>query len=282
MHYRKGMSATDKVGYLENLLLVGDSLADVLSLASIKSKEEVASLSQAASRSLADVARVDAIPILKGIKGYVPIVGRSPTEELEDAIVELDAFFVPEHEAELEMDLAVIYNALMYSTGADALRQSRNELITRAHGKIDSKLGVMFFHQRSGAIRYMDAAFYIAKGYKRDIVVENHLNLTTEILTSAQETAITPYHLYMASFNLGRVQSLRLQQERALREFNRAYIYADQIGNGALMSLAEHYFMASGNSCLLGTVIDDPVEFKDVLQKLVQTVSVDERKIIRV
>lgn len=269
------MSAEAKVTHLELLLAQSNPLADAISLASLKSKGELIVVADKGRDILKDVAHTGGLVILKRLYESVPIVGRSPTEKLEDLTEEIDTSFVGQHEAELEMNLALVYTTLIHCKGY-SLVEDRKKLIASANGKSKFFLGRMLFNLRS-VLLYMDVASSVSEGEVKttDTIVQHNLQSVSDLLWRAKDAArsYAPYYQFMTAFNLGRVEFLRGQNEGLTKEyFEQAHSLASKVGNTSFIELAQHHLTALKDNKQFGTVIDDSPQYKKTLMALVTEV----------
>lgn len=266
----QNMSAAAKIAHLELLLAQSNPLVDAISLASLRSKAELTVVADKCRDILRDVAHDDGIVLLRGVYDSVPIIG-----DEEDPLEELEACFVSQHEADLEMNLALVYTALIHCKGVSSFEE-RDQLITRAYEKLyaDNALGRMMFFYKFSVGRYMDAASFVSEGRleRTDDRLQKHLQETSDLLWKAQNTAekYAAYLQFMIMFNLGRVEFLRGENKGLTRDyFQRADSLARKVGNKSFVQLARHYVAALDDDAQFGTVIDDPPEYKTTLIELV-------------
>ena len=270
MYYPLRVDDSNKLEYLEVLLGQADIIADALSLASPRSREEVTMLARAGRHILADVERPDDLPIFRR---DLPLVGLSRTEELDHFIAEFDSIIVPAQEAHLEMDLAMIYTALMQCDD-QKISDLRCEKIISAHTKTNTVFGVTIFNQRSSTIRYFDAAAHFLEGGEYNDVARTHIEKTVHILTEEVLPYVpNSYHGFMVYFTLGRLELLRLDKSKAFDGFDRAYTAAEKLGNTKFLDLSSHYLKESSSATQMGTVLEDPVWYKKEMNELATMVS---------
>ncbi len=270
----KSISSEAKVTSLEWLLARSNPIADAICLSSLQSKAELRVLADVGREILKDVAAEDEPQILQGPYQSVPIIGQTPIEKAAEAVKKLDGFLVSQHEAELEMNLAAMYVALMYTKGIP-LTQRTTVLMDRANRKIytNNVYGGMVYYQRAGTILYMNAAFHVLGGHaqKSDDNPQLLLQQARKLLIEAKDTAqgYNPFNQTLATFNLGRLEFFQGENKALTREYlQHAYALA-RGGNEMLERLAGHYLAALEDKTRFGTIIEDPEEHQEMLLKMV-------------
>ncbi len=270
MYYQSQRSVSEKVVHLEALLSYSDIIADAVSLASLRSKDELIIIAEHAQENLKDVARADGPVIVRSVYESVPIVGQAPGEKLKEQITQLDQSLVPQLEAQLEMNLALMYTFLIHLREYDSLIEKRGELVGSAGRKFDpANMKVrMQLCQRLGAIRYMDAsAISLGPGLEQEL--PKHFQDGASMFEGAQRLAFdyTAYDQFLATFNRGRLEFLQGKDKGLTREYlQHAYQLQRQIQNKSFEALTEHYLEAIDSKH--GEVIDDPPEYRMTLREI--------------
>ncbi len=275
MYYEHSrMSAAVKVLYLESLLSLSDTLADGISLASLTSREQLTTIAETGQEILKDVAAGDAPTLVAAFK--VPIIGQSSSEKLQNHSEELDRSIVPQLEARLEMNLALMYTVLIHTKGYAALISKRGELVGSAGRKCDREnlQTRLQLCQRLGTIRYFDIAAISLGSYPGHVgqELQEQFQNAYSMLGIAQEIArgYTRYDQFLATFNLGRLEFIDVakSQNQARSYLEQAHGLQASINNRSFQALTTHYLSALEDQQRYGKVIDDPLEYHGVLQEL--------------
>lgn len=283
---RTAMSPEAKVAHLDILLGKSNIIADVLSLTSLRSTGELIVLADGGRDILRNVAYEDAPAILKGPYESAPIIGQSPVEKAAEGIKTMDTFFVRQQEAELEMNLALVY-AVLTHTKKEPLGEAAGRLIDRANRKLssDNVYGGMVFDLRLGTILYLDAAFEVLGGRaQEDDEVQRFLGQAEKLLAKARDTSqgYNPYYQALTTFNLGRLELFRGSEPAIARQYlDDTHALAGQGRNEPLAKLTEHYLATIRDNARFGTIIDDPPEHKASLLGLVSQVLQPEQRRVR-
>jgi len=264
------MSVEHKVSYLEFLRDFSDPLAEIISLASVKSEGELQVIAEYGREMLADVAR-EGLSVVKGQYGSLPKIGQTPEDIASDLFEEIDDSFVRIHEGELEINLALFYTALIHCQKTPQLYGERDRLVASANQKLSgSHLGRQRFLQRS-VMRYMDAASWVLGGdIKREEVTE-HLKVTRNLFFELPEE-YNHRDTYLSSFNLGRIFFLMKNNCMARSVLKNVSVMAFWNDNYLHHQLAEYYLAAlDDNKC--NGIIDDPPLLKAKLGELADQIS---------
>ena len=271
-HSRRPAAA--KVLQLEALLSYSDTLADAISLASLTSREELTTIAETGQEILKDVAVGEGPTLVAPFQ--VPIIGQSSNEKLQNSSEELDCSVVPKLEARLEMNLALMYTILIHTKGYDALIPKRGELVGRAGRKYlrEDFQTRMQLCQRLGSIRYFDIAAISLGLYPEHLgqELQEQFQNAYSMLGIAQEIArgYTRYDQFLAAFNLGRLEFIDAakSQNRTRSYLKEAHRLQASINNRPFQALTTHYLSALKDQQRYGKVIDDPPEYRSVLQEL--------------
>ena len=265
--------AAEKVLQLQALLSSSDTLADAISLASLKSRRELTTIAETGREILRDVAVGDAPTLVAAFK--VPIIGQSSIEKLQNRSEELDRCVVPQLEARLEMNLALMYTLLIHTNGYDSLISKRGELVGRAGRKWDPEnlQTRMQLCQRLGTIRYFDIAAISSGQYPHHSAKElsEQFKDSYSMLDTAKSIArgYTAYDEFLATFNLGRLEFIQGKNKNRTKSYlNNAQGLQKSIQNKFFEDLTTRYLNAVEDDRLYGTIISDPVEYQIMLKEL--------------
>ena len=261
-----------KLIQLELLLTQSDAIADALSLASLQSSAELIVLTDKGRDILKEIENRNGLVVLKGMYESVPILGRSPSEQLEEALREVDSTLESQVNAQLAMNLALFDTALIHTKKLKSLVKERGELVGKATATTasDNRFGTMQLAKRFGTIRYFDASALKLGFYplSPNDELDWHIQAGIDGLHTARDLAIDPYNKFLAVFNLGRLEFLRgTSQAKAKEYFYHAESLAQYIGNESFEKLAFYYRKSMEPH--FGKVIADPPIYQEKLLDMV-------------